>query len=200
MIDLKQVLIGEPTRLRYVKRFSICPKVHEESVAEHSYYVAFICLMLGEDLMNQGFVKLNLGMLLSRALIHDLDEVFSGDFIRMFKHQNIIVEEAINATSKILVERFTQNYPAGKKLLDYWENSKSEDLEGSILAFADFLSVLSYIWQEIHAGNHIMFTQLDELEKFCGLFSSTKFEPLWEYQMEAQFMLKELRRIECKTK
>jgi len=196
MIDLRQVLTGEPVRLRYIKRFSICPRVHEESVAEHSYYVAFISLMLAEDLKNQCY-RIDVGLLLSRALLHDLDEVFSGDFIRMFKHHNEDVNREINCAATELVANFLQNYPAGDQRLEYWEKSKEEDIEGRILGFADFLSVVSYIWQEIHAGNVIMLQHLPELEKFARSFTDPSWKFLAGYLFEAVELIKEMRGAPC---
>lgn len=192
MIDLRQILIGEPVNLRYIKRFSVCPRVHEESVAEHSYYVAFFSMMLAEDLMKNTGIKIDLGKLLSRALIHDIDEVFSGDFIRMFKHNNVEVEESINRTSQHLMEGFTSKYPAGQNLLKYWKEGKADDIEGKLLAFADFLSVLSYVWQEIMAGNVIMFRHLEELGKFCGTFAQEKYSFIKDYTTQTENMVKEL--------
>ena len=128
MMNLKQILTGEPIRLRYIKRFSICPRVHEESVAEHSYYVAFISLMIAEDLKAQNHF-VDVSKLLSRALLHDIDEVFSGDFMRMFKHADNEVHTAICNTTARMMENFTREYPAGDKLQTYWGESKADDHE-----------------------------------------------------------------------
>ena len=199
MISIRQVLTGEPIRLRYIKCFSICPRVHEESVAEHSFYVAFIAMMLAEVLKKSGH-KINVGLLLSRALIHDLDEVFSGDFIRMFKHHNEPVKIAIEATSRAMMEGFVKDYPAGAQLMEYWQTSKAQDIEGYILAYADYLSVLSYIWQEINAGNHAMLNQVDEMAKFSNTFNDTKYDMLKEYHVEAAQILKELINLKAKRR
>ena len=39
-LDLKELLLGDPNRLRYVQRYSTSMVIHRENVAEHSYYVA----------------------------------------------------------------------------------------------------------------------------------------------------------------
>ncbi len=191
MMNIKQILTGKPTRLRYIKRFSICPRVHEESVAEHSYYVAFIAMMIAEDLGKKGY-PIDIGKLLCRALVHDIDEVFSGDFIRMFKHDNSIINSAIDATSSKLTEKFFESYPAGDRLFKYWQESKGDDIEGQILAYSDFLSVVSYIWQELNAGNVIMKQQLSELRKFAELFAGYEYAFLNEYTKGVQLLLDEM--------
>ena len=191
MMNIKQILIGKPTRLRYIKRFSICPRVHEESVAEHSYYVAFIAMMIAEDLEKRGYA-IQIDKLLCRALVHDIDEVFSGDFIRMFKHDNSIVNNAINATSLKLTSKFFEEYPAGDRLLGYWLHCKGDDIEGKILACSDFLSVVSYIWQELNAGNIIMKQQLSELRKFAETFAAYEYAFLKDYMRDVQVLLDEM--------
>lgn len=191
-MNMRQILTGEPIRLRYIKRFSICPRVHEESVAEHSYYVAFIAMMIATDLKKAGH-KIDLGLLLSRALIHDLDEVFSGDFIRMFKHDNRAVKDAIDKTSHTMMLKFTAEYPAGITLMRYWKDAKDSTVEGCILAFADFLSVVSYIWQEIHAGNVVMYSHLPELFKFSDMFNAPEFSYLQSYHKQVVQLLKEIK-------
>jgi len=192
MINMRQVLTGEPIRLRYVKRFSICPRVHEESVAEHSYFVAFISMMIAEDLVASG-VEVDIKTLLCRALLHDLDEVFSGDFIRMFKHDNPEVKDAIEKTTIKMMQNFTQEYPAGKNLLHYWSTAKDDDREGSILAYADFLSVVSYIWQEVNAGNRIMLIHHEELRRFGESFWDPRYTFLTPYHGPAMELLCEIR-------
>lgn len=186
-IDLREVLLGRPTRLRYIVRFSICPRTHDESVAEHSFYTAFIALMIARSLgyrvegsNGRDSHMIDVGLLLSRALMHDMDESYSGDFIRMFKHSNPQLKEQIDQAcigfmTKLAME-ISRDPGEGGDLLQMWEDAKADDYEGMIVGVADFMSVVSYVVQEIKAGNHNMFEHLEDLKKFHRTFDSLKYE------------------------
>jgi 5'-deoxynucleotidase YfbR-like HD superfamily hydrolase len=179
-LDLPQILLGRITRLRYIKRYSICPRVHEESVAEHSYYTAFIALVVGMDLQTRGH-SIQLGKLLARALMQDVDEAYSGDFIRMFKHSSPGLKTAIDAAALQFMRGFATEAGLGSMYLGFWTEAKDATLEGAIVSFADFASVVSYIAQELRSGNVVMREQLDELNKFCESFFVEKYQPLMVY-------------------
>ena len=70
------------------------PKAIAEDVAQHSYEVALTSLIIALDLEKKG-IQVDLGKLLSMALIHDLPEAFIGDIIKyMQKYIGRLKEEA----------------------------------------------------------------------------------------------------------
>lgn len=187
VFNLKEVLIGRVTRLRYIKRYSICPRVHEESVAEHSFYTAYIALAIGRQINNNHNNAIDMGILLSRALVHDLDEVYSGDFIRMFKHSSPGLKTAIDAASFSFMKEFTKEMGERQSFTDLWLNAKDASLEGAIVGLTDFLSVVSYIAQEIRSGNVVMREQIPELKRFAASFHvGSRYQFLMPYVQTAE--------------
>jgi len=181
--------------VRYVERWSSFHVMHKESVAEHSFFTAFYCLILGRWLQMEGHT-INLGLLLGRAIMHDVDEAFSGDFIRSFKHSSpdlaAMLHEAAKAFHMQLCKRLTKHENLRFSLHDYWVFAKHVDLEGRILAFADFLSVLSYALMERRVGNTLMNQQETDLLGYGELFLTNEYEFLDPYPREAYLLMKEV--------
>lgn len=69
-------------RLQQIKRYPICHTNRDQSVAEHSFNVAIIAKHLAEAVTG-----MRMGEVLEYALIHDMDEVFTGDIASSFKRQ-----------------------------------------------------------------------------------------------------------------
>jgi len=194
LINLRDIVLGNTSRLRFVVRFSNCPRIHNESVADHTFFVATYAYFIGLALVANGG-KLDLGRMLGKALLHDVDECFSGDFIRMFKHSTPEVKKAIDDACRSFMTRYCSDATESDKLrlwiFGSWFDSKS-DVEGAVVAFADYLSVLSYIHQEIDLGNKRMEIQLPELRKFHAVFLTPEFMFIREYVEQAGAILDEM--------
>jgi 5'-deoxynucleotidase YfbR-like HD superfamily hydrolase len=193
-VNLSKVVIGDLARLRFVIRFSNCPRIHNESVGEHSFYTALYAYFISVSLRVQGF-EVYVGQVLAKALMHDVDECISGDFIRMFKHSTPELKQAIDQASAKFTKGVLKDVAKTSLLADVyfadWEKAKLGN-EGRIVAFADYLSVLSYIAQEIELGNVRMRRQIPELKKFHSSFCTPEFKFLEEYVNQAEEILKNL--------
>jgi len=193
-VDLSRVVLGDLSRLRFVIRFSNCPRIHNESVGEHSFYTALYSYFIAVGLRVQGH-EIYIGQVLAKALMHDVDECLSGDFIRMFKHSNPELKQAIDQASAKFTKGMTRDISNSSTLADVyfadWEKAKL-GREGKIVAFADYLSVLSYVAQEIELGNVRMRRQIPELKRFHSSFRSPDFKFLEEYVDQAEEVLKSL--------
>lgn len=64
------------TRLCYVPRWVIVPMLRHQSVAEHSYRVTLIVMTLVES---KKWSAGSIGALIREALIHDAEEIYTGD-------------------------------------------------------------------------------------------------------------------------
>lgn len=198
MLSIKELLIGMPVRLRYVDRFSTCRVMKKESVAEHSFYVAFYCLTIAKWCETSAIKRqptINLGKLLTKALFHDIDEAATGDVPRFFKYSDPKLKEHLDEVALKGVEQIAAKL-WGKDMLGVveeielcWKNAKDNTLEGKILEFADFLSVLSYAAEEIRSSNFTMREHLSAMVEYYEKFTTADFNFIRPLIMEARTIL-----------
>ena len=141
--------------LAHVMRFSSTPQHFPESVAEHSFYTAYIVSLLCDLLEHKG-TKFNRERAITMALIHDTEEMFSGDILSPFKHYSLEVKETIQKVNREVVPQVFLDLPKymQEKYVSLWnEDSKGESIEAQIVKVADRLSLLSKCAEEVKVGN-----------------------------------------------
>jgi len=181
-LDIDALLSGKFHRLSHVNRYSSIPTIRKENVAEHSWYVAFYSYLLAKDLERRykdEELEIDYGKLLGRALLHDLDESLTGDFLRIIKYGHPDLKKALDEVSVSMMIHMTKE--VGVNLLPDWKSAKDDDLEGHIVQVVDLARVVSYIWEEIKLGNEHIRPLLDEVceyfETYCVTNEDTKVAP-----------------------
>lgn len=204
-LSIREMIDGGVARLRYTFRYSTSRVEHPESVAEHSYFVAFYCMLIAEwykynavpvlskDEQDAGLMveeELNETMLLKKAIMHDLEEARSGDFPRNFKHSSPELKQILDVAAERaliqLIEPLLEE-PSGlnvgsvpnhvDRLIHYWTDAKDQSLEGRILEFADYLAVLGFLLQEgAHDGNRVIKQHVAEMNKYMAKFERPAFD------------------------
>jgi len=192
MLNIKELLVGMPVRLRYVNRFSTCRVNKFETVAEHSYYVAFYALMISEWCV-QNKISHDRKIILERALLHDLEEAATGDFPRGFKYSDDSLRKHMNEVAlkglKSVVIALWNDENVIKNIMDFWQNAKDDSIEGKILELADFFSVLSYVYEEIRSSNFTMREHVDSLQEYYQKFTTKEFDFLRSLIEQARTIL-----------
>jgi putative hydrolase of HD superfamily len=157
--------------LAHVTRFNNRPQHFPESVAEHSFYVAYFVLIIC-NLLEKRKIKVDSAKAMKMALIHDSEETVSGDILSPFKNYNDEVYEAIRQVNKVLIKEIFDGLPSDleKDLISLWkEENRAKSMEAQVVKIADKLSLLSKCFEEIQAGNHyfeeIYKWQLSKLKK-----------------------------------
>ena len=131
--------------LRSLIRYQNCNRLVNESVAEHSFYVASFVMKLRE------YYDFNLERALKMALIHDIPESRISDVPHNIKMANPKLSAALEeAENKVLNDMF---YPEGVTLVADFNGTVSP--EGKVCALADVLSVVLYANDEIKCGNKV---------------------------------------------
>lgn len=179
-MNLFEIMTGPVSRMSHVTRYSSYPVHRKENVAEHSWWVTFIALLITEDLQRQAF-DVNMRVVLTRALTHDLDECLSGDIIRTFKYANDQILEAIKETADANMDELCQSMgDVGWLLRSSWEDAKDDTIEGHIVSFSDMATVALYCREEYRSGNQAGMAVLRESYEnwFCNYHDHN---PLGQY-------------------
>lgn len=152
MENFIKFLFGSNRRISRVVRFSTRPRTVDEYVSTHSYYVALYGLIISKMLIEKG-TKVDIESVMTRALVHDLDESVSGDIIRIFR-------EKLSGELEVLCGEVMQGILKGlpEKLRDYlmfhWKY-KFDDTEGQIVRLCDNIAGWAYCEEQIQMGNRI---------------------------------------------
>lgn len=159
-------------RLNHIRRYSSIPVIRQENVAEHSFWVAFFSKIIGEyAICKFGEDTINIGILLSKALLHDIEESITGDIIRTFKYHNKDIAYEINFTSLEIIHKFIQDSfieEVSEKILRDWEHSKDATNEGKIIKVADMLCSIAYCIEEKKLGNKFMISVMQDTKKYIN--------------------------------
>jgi len=171
LLSIKSLISGSIKRLSHVFRYSSLPVTRRESVAEHTCFVALFSFAIAKDLEAKG-EKVDYGKLLKSALLHDIDESLSGDFLRCVKYGVPGLHELLDLASTRFIDSIQTQL--GIDLIHDWKDAKDSTLEGWIVSVADLLEVVSYIQEELASGNkhvsYILFEvggYFDRLERTC---------------------------------
>lgn len=130
--------------LRFIQRYSITPRICNETVAEHSFFVATYVMELYKT------YKFDLNKAVQMAIIHDFAESFIGDITLSTKTMCPDLVEAVSNAEK---EVMFQNFPSFIYEL-YIEYEQRTSVESLIVKLADTMQVKQYAGNEIELGNN----------------------------------------------
>lgn len=128
--------------LAYLIRYSNVPRIKDESVAEHSFFVAVEVMNLYKT------YKFDLGKAISMSIIHDFLESEVDDVNHYIKKKYPAIKLALkNAESEELL-----NYPDFIQDI-YNEYQSHKTVESKIVHLADTIQCTTYARNEIRLGN-----------------------------------------------
>ena len=125
--------------LRHLVRYQNCHRNINETVAEHSFYVAILVLKLRE------YYNFNLEIALKTALVHDCAEAAISDVPHNIKIQNPTLAEA----------KITANMLSDEAVILLKDFNTGETPEGLACQLGDILSVVMYANAELTSGNKV---------------------------------------------
>ena len=148
-----------------IKRFSINPSLFQESNAEHSFIVSFLIIEAFTKFPD--FAKyLDLGVLLTRATLHDLAECITSDIPSIAKRT--VNEEDFSVFSDIelkSIDTLCEGRPEMfKSMLSYAiKFDDVTDLEQVFFKTFDFLSVAYKVLNELYLRNSYYIEVAEEI-------------------------------------
>jgi len=181
VLNIRVMLTGDVNRLRYVTRHSTSLVLHREGVAEHTAYVAiysmFICDWIRKETERRDINELQV---LRRALIHDMDEARTGDFQRPFKYSNPQLKDMLDAAAEQEIEALVLSLfdepTYATRMAVMWANAKDSTNEGAIVAFADYLSVVSYLYAEVTNANSTVVENYQTMRDYTAIFMNPRYD------------------------
>ena len=145
------------SRMSAIDRYSQTRLVNPESVLEHTGWVCFTCLMIADELMQNG-EHIDLGKLMSSAAIHDVEEIITGDIPSPTKYSS----PEMTARLKQFEDKSARELLSGS-MYAIWRNAK-QGKEGFIVELADKLAVVYKIQQETEEfGNNTLRGHTDRI-------------------------------------
>lgn len=140
-----------------VRRYSMVRLSCPENVLEHTAFVAIFCYLIAVEINNRsdtitGETYIDVAILLAKALIHDFEEIVTGDIPRPTKYHSpetramfsIIEDEGAERKLRelgLLVQSLSQ--------INQTRKSSKDGREGLIVAVADTLAVVYKSWDEV---------------------------------------------------
>lgn len=128
-------------------RYSLMYQIKRESLADHIADVSLLSYLLALRFNSYG-EGLDIGNILEKVILHDLDEVLTGDIPRSTKYYS---EEGLKAMRMVALDAITklaESLPGSDGLVDRWKMAK-EGKEGSVLVIADMLCVARKVVTEV---------------------------------------------------
>lgn len=146
-------------RLRNVKRFNTIPILSSQNIADHSYFTAVIAMDLARRIEAETGYFVKLERLLQKALLHDLEEAFTGDIPHPIKRITDQTKSFFEDLALLVTSRFL---PAWVR--EFVTLSKFGQ-EGHIVKLADYIELYIYCAEERLLGNRSR--QLIETQSVC---------------------------------
>lgn len=134
-----------PLVLADMKRYNNRIKIKSESIAEHSFYVAYNILKIGHEYKIPDCI---VNEAVAMAIAHDYPEAFTSDIPHDCKQSSPELKKLLlNIECKFLEEQMPELLSRYKKL------SEENSLVDLLVDLGDAISVLQYANREIELGN-----------------------------------------------
>ena len=92
-----------------VHRYSSLRLVQQESVMEHTGFVCLLAYILCEHINKFSDEKIDTSSALQKAVVHDIDEIITGDIPRPTKYYNKETRKAFETIEKAGVKKVGNN-------------------------------------------------------------------------------------------
>lgn len=142
-------------RLNHMLRYNTWPRVNNETVAAHSFYVVLFTMMLCDSLEVSDHIKLEA---LNIAIVHDLPETIMNDVTYDAKKQIEGLSELLEVfEKKYIMVNFPEKYYAM-----FESKEPAHEIARLIVKLADVYSVIQYCDNEVQLGNRPFIELFDD--------------------------------------
>ena len=155
-------------RMRNLRRCNNYPLINSMDVAQHSYNVTVLAMVFADeynisaadknvefhpfDVENQ----LDLAVteeVLRKAILHDTDEVVTGDIFWTVKHYTPEFNREVSKVTEEISEHVYQDTSTIFRQYQEWSHGCKDGLEGAIVDMADMVELALFCLEELSMGN-----------------------------------------------
>lgn len=158
----------------HIRRYHTTPLLAQESVAEHTHFVSMITRVICYALEEAGR-PVDVLRAVDLAMIHDYEEVVSGDIISTFKHSDSEFSSLLQRLTDKAIDQVFEPLPAGLAAYytEIWRNHANGSIEGQIVSVADKLAGLAFAQEQLRLGNQFM---EPIYHRFAGIVSTIPYD------------------------
>lgn len=162
-----------------IKRYSRDKISNPESVLTHVGWCSLFCTVVGNYIESLNELTINYGLLLKRAILHDIDECGTGDVPRTTKYSTREVREQLAVVEKKFIKLIEDQLGLERNsIYEPWSSAKNDStIEGVLMKYADLMSVVYKIWDEIIISNNYGFSRV-AIEVY-DVLTNTNLKPDW---------------------
>lgn len=141
-----------------VERYSGVYQVKKETLSHHITDVSLLSYVLTLKLNTYG-ENLDKGIVLEKCLLHDMEEVLTGDIPRSTKYYCQEGLLAMQGVADDAMGVITELIDGSEDMMELWDNAK-KGKEGVILKLADMLCVVRKVTMEVGLLNNNYFLKV----------------------------------------
>lgn len=145
ILGINRGFVDDLYKLSFIVRYNTHPRVKDENVATHSYYVTLFTKLICDRLKVSSSVKLEA---LELALVHDISEYVTNDITYDAKQAMPEIRDLLVQYEKQFVKlQFPEIYDI------MFNSDERSQLIQTIVKVADIMSVNQYCRNEVMLGN-----------------------------------------------
>lgn len=168
-------LLEATARLSNLQRYSMERLTAPESVLEHIGMAALFALVIASEINGRCPGSLDVGAVLTRAVVHDFDELITGDIPRSTKYSSgdalaMFRQLASDAVARLTTVEMASFPHFALEMRRSHEAAKSGD-EGVVVALSDILCVVYKFWYEVclHSNRSFQHKAADVVAQLEGM-------------------------------
>lgn len=163
-------------------RYSLMYQIKEESLSHHIAEVGILSYLMTMKFNSYG-ENLDVGKVLQKVIVHDLDEVLTGDIPRSTKYYNPEGLKALREVAEDAIKSLAHTLEGGQTLVEEWKTAKSGK-EGMVLVLCDMLCVARKVVNEVKLlGNGYFLKVAYEMKSNLKTLSEEDFS---EFNQQSQ--------------
>jgi 5'-deoxynucleotidase YfbR-like HD superfamily hydrolase len=143
-----------------VQRFSRIRMVHPERVLEHTGMVCTFAYAIGRLLQTKAHRELkplDMGAVLGRAVMHDMDETITGDIVRPTKYFSDLLREELRRLEAKGIDNISTALDLHVMTGDFMRSKQGR--EGYIVKLADVFAALCTVYIEVRVCGNLAMVQ-----------------------------------------